>query len=163
MEQSLPKPVTFKSFASDSFSESGDSEPLKTLSLEHMDIEYYKPTNLNGYFLLVSHNDPSNPVKLYPSGMNRLYKALDPAFQKAHNLEIQDVLPDEELYNCGTINEHGNMVVRLVVSTFKGKAFVWLRLYVKNENKEFLPTKRGVRFSASDDLQAISDFINNFL
>jgi hypothetical protein len=163
MEPSKPNPVTFKSLANGAFNaQLAGSEPIKTLTLKHMDIEYHQPDKMAGYFLLVNHNDPANPVKLYSTGMKRLCNQLDFAFKEASNLALQDPLPDDELYDCGIINRNDNMVVRLVLSTYKKQVFVWLRLYVLNETNEYLPTKRGVRFAISDDAQAISNFASEF-
>lgn len=163
METSTPTPVSFKSLASSAPNALTESSvAVKTLQLQHMDVEYHKPANTSGYYLLVNHSDPSNPIQLYQSGMNKLHRQLEFAIEEATKLESQDHLPDNELYDCGIINKYGNMTVRLVLSTFKNKAFIWLRLYVLNPEKECLPTKRGVRFSAQDDLHAFGDFISGY-
>lgn len=159
MESSTPKPVTFKSLASGEFKTPESSKPSKTLSLQYTDIEYHQLNEKNGFFLLVNQNDPTNSLKLYPAGFKRLCKALPFAFKGVRKLEMQDVIPDDELYNCGTINKHENMHIRLVLTTFMNKVFIWLRLYVLNENNDYLPTKKGVRFSVSDNLQAIENLI----
>lgn len=158
MEASSLTPIRFKTLASTSLTD--ESVAIKTLHLEHMDIEYHKPPNINGYYLLVNHSDTSQPLKLYQSGMAKVCRLLPVAFQEASALETSGSLPDDEIYDCGAINKYGNMTVRLVLSTFRNRAFVWLRLYVQSPENDVLPTRRGVRFSVQDDLQAIVDFIN---
>lgn len=158
MEQSTTTPVTFKSLASNSLED--DSVAKRTLQLQHFDLEYHKPANISGYYLLVNHSDTSNPIKLYQSSLNKLCKLLPLAFKEASKLETQGNVQDDELYNCGIINKYGNMTLRLVLSTFRERAFVWLRLYILSPENDCLPTKRGVRFSVQDDIQAIEDFIS---
>lgn len=159
MESSTFTPIKFKTLANTTLAV--DSVALKTLHLEHMDIEYHKPPNISGYYMLVNHSDTSNPIRLYQSGMTKLYRLLPVAFQEASGLETSGTLQDDEIYDCGTINKYGNMTLRLVLSTFRQRAFVWLRLYVQSPENDVLPTKLGVRFSVQDDLQAIGDFISN--
>lgn len=147
-------PITFKTLSKTS---SGDA-PIDTLELTYFNIEAFKPAKENGYYLLTSHSDPSHPLRIYPSAMAKLARQLEFAFSEAQDLEQQH-RPDNEQYDCGTINKHGSMMVRLVLSTFQERVNIWLRLYTLGEEGAILPTKTGVRFSVKDDVDAISKFI----
>lgn len=51
---------------------------------------------------------------------------------------------------------------KIVVSfkEFKGKHYIDIRTYFENENGEWLPTKKGITFSA-DLLDEMCDILNN--
>lgn len=149
-----PTPVTFKSLPRTI----PEDVPIDTLDLTYFKIEVFKPLNGNGYFLLTSHSNPAHPLRIYPSAMTKLPKQLEFAFTEAQDLEQQH-RPDDEHYDCGTINKHGSMLVRLVLSTFQERVHIWLRLYTLGEEGAILPTKTGVRFSIKDGVDVISKFI----
>lgn len=150
---SAPTPVVFKSLTKSK--ETGDMPVLK---MTHFSIQYNNSDDRGGYYLLVSDNDPSRPLRLYPSAMTKLRNLLDFAFSEAKSLEAQSP-PDNENYDCGTINSYGSMAVRLVLCTYRGKVHVWLRLYSVNDNDEYLPTKTAVRFSTKDNITALENFL----
>lgn len=149
-----PTPVTFKSLAKTM----AEDTLVDTLDLTFFKIEAFKPPNANGYFLLTSHDDPAHPLRMYPSTIAKLPRQLEFAFDQAQDLE-QEHRPDNENYDCGTINKHGSMLVRLVLSTFQHRVNIWLRLYTLGEEGAILPTKTGVRFSVKDSVDSISKFI----
>lgn len=151
-----PSPVVFKTLA-----RSNASLATKCIKLAFFTIEYYPgTTSTNGYYLLISDSDPSHPLRLYQPAMNKLIRQLDFAFKEADKMRGQQDLADNENYDCGIINSYGQMMVRLVLSTFHNHVNIWLRLYTLDENQECLPTKTGVRFSPKDDLAALAHFIS---
>ena len=151
--EASPTPVVFKSLTSKG------KENVPVLNMEHLTIEFHDTEEGKGYFLLLSNSDPSRPLRLYPSAMAKLEKQLEFAMDEAEKLQNEE-LPDNESYDCGIINTYGSMTVRLVITTFKGKANIWLRLYAVNEQNENLPTKIAVRFSLKDDVAAMGKFIS---
>lgn len=90
--------------------------------------------------------------------MNKLCRNLDLVFKEVAKMESKNLV-DDELYDCGVINSHDKMEVRLVISIFKGMPHVWLRLYSKNDKHETIPTRFGVRFSSKDSLVELGNFI----
>lgn len=151
-----PSPVVFKTLARD------DSASVeKSLKLTFFTIDYYKAKEggNNSYYLLISDSDPAHPLRLYQPAMNKLQRQLTFAFKQADKLREQD-LADNDTYDCGIINSYGQMMVRLVLSTFQQNVNIWLRLYTLDEKQECLPTKTGVRFSPRDDLAALANFIS---
>lgn len=153
-----PTPVVFKSI-----SRATNADVTKgSLAFVFFNLEYHQPEVGNGYYLLINHSDPSHPLKLYQSAMNKLQRQLVVAFEEAQLLEQQQPPPpDNEYYDCGIINSHGTMSVHLVISTFQGRANIWLRLYGQGEKEgQNLPTKIGVRFSRNDDIEALNNFLN---
>ena len=149
-----PAPVVFKKFKPSGFN---NNKAEKTLDLTYFYIEYYKPEDSNGYYMLVSNNDSTRPLRLYQSAMESLDRQLENAFTSAFQLSETNP-PDNETYDLSLINTYGSMAVRLVMTTFMQKVNIWLRLYTLNEKKESIPTKTGVRFSPND-AEALSKFI----
>jgi hypothetical protein len=146
-------PIVFKSLA---LSEPVSSE--NTLNLTYCRIEYEKTDAGYGQYALASNADPFNPLRLYQSAMNKLIRNLDLVFKEVAKMESKNLV-DDELYDCGVINSHDKMEVRLVISIFKGMPHVWLRLYSKNDKHETIPTRFGVRFSSKDSLVELGNFI----
>lgn len=157
METTAPTPVVFKSLTQSS--KTGGAGTMPVLNLTHFSIQYHNSEAGKEYYLLVSDSDPSRPLRLYPSAMTKVKNLLSFAFAEAENLEKMASLPDNETYDCGTINSYGAMVVRLVLCTYKGKVHIWLRLYSVDDNNNFLPTKTAVRFSPKDNLTALEEFL----
>lgn len=149
-----PTPITFKTLTRAHVTDVA----LDCLELTYCTLEAYKPTKGNGYFQFTSKSNPVQPLRVYPSAMSKLPNLLEYAITEAAELE-QQKLPDNENYNCGTLNEHGNMMVRLVLSTFQERVNIWLRLYTLGEDGAILPTRTGVRFSPKDDVETIFKFI----
>lgn len=155
------KPVVFKTIGR-AIASSVPAED--TLEFAYCNLEYCKPEKGNGYFLLVNPSDPTHPLKLYRSAMVKLLRQLPIAFEEAASLEQQEEpLTDNDLYDCGIINSHETMNVRLVISTFHGHANIWLRLYSKLEGtNQIIPTKIAVRFSPNDSIAAMSEFVEKY-
>lgn len=154
METTTPAPVVFKSI-----NRVPDESCDNVLKLTFCNIEFCKSESPYGYYLLAAHSDPFNHLKLYQSAMNKLNRNLELAFKEVAKMEQEQTFSDNELYDCGVINSHKKMEVHLVISTFKGCAHVWLRLYTKNDLDQIIPTKFGVRFSSKDDAEALGKFI----
>jgi hypothetical protein len=152
-----PTPVVFKTLTRGEFASVAD----KTYKFTFFTLEHHKANNggRNDYYLLISDSDPAHPLRLYQPAMNRLQRQLDFAFKEANKLKGQH-LEDNETYDCGIINSYGQMMVRLVLSTFRQHVNIWLRLYTLNEKQECLPTKTGVRFSPNDNLTDLANFIS---
>jgi uncharacterized protein YkvS len=75
------------------------------LKLTFCSIEYHE----SGHYLLVSHEDSFNPIKLHQTAMNKLHRHLVMAFKEVGNLkEFGDI-------DCGVIDSHDNMDVYLVI------------------------------------------------
>jgi hypothetical protein len=129
------------------------------LKLTHFNIEFDNSETVYGHYLLASHSDPANPIKLYQSAMNRLLRNLNIAFEEVDKMEKEQRFGDNELYDCGIINSYEKMEVRLVISTSDGMAQVWLRLYTKNEDNQTIATKLGVQFSPQDNLAKLAKFV----
>lgn len=155
MASSGPTPVVFKSLIS---TNSSGEFSHKNVHMTHFSVCHFKPLDENEYFMLTDNDNPSHPLKLYKSGMKNLIKALPFAMKEAARLE-QDNLPDNELFEAGIINKYGTMKVRLVLSTFRQKVFIWLRLYTMDDNGNELPTKTGVRFSKDDNIGSLENLI----
>lgn len=156
LKMETPTPVVFETLpGKDSFG----NKAVKSLNLTHFKIDYFKPENGNGYYVLTSDSDPSHPLRLYQSAMDKLPMKLGNAFSSAKELEASN-LPDNKNFDNGIINSYGSMIVRLVSTTFKQKVNIWLRLYTLNENRENLPTRTGVRFSLEDNLETLTQFIS---
>lgn len=157
--ENKPTPVVFKTFTSASAAPGA----VESHKLNHFTIEYHKTSggkNNSNYYLLTSHSDPSHPLRLYQSAINKLDRQLAFAFEKASKLEQQQQpLEDNEHYDCGIINSYGKMEVRLVLSTFHQQINIWLRLYMLDDDNQHLPTRTAVRFSPQDDLAAFKKFI----
>lgn len=156
METPNLTPVVFKPIARGAVTTSQDA-----LNLAHCNVEYHKTPSVSyGHYLLISHKNPFNPIKLYQSGLTRLLRNLKIAFEEVAKMELNpEGCGSDELYDCGVINSYDKMEVRLVISTFKDQAHVWLRLYTKNEANETIPTKFAVRFSPQDNLDQLEEFI----
>lgn len=155
METPSLTPVVFKSLCKTEVC-------LRSLQLKYCTIEYYKhEAEKSGYYLLVNDADPSRPIKLYSSGMNKIIKLLPYAVEEAKKLESQPQLEDNDTFDCGIVHTYGNISIRLVLSIFKGKVYIWLKLYTINEDHHFFPTKTAVRFSDEDNIEAMSQFIAN--
>jgi hypothetical protein len=153
MERAPPTPVVLKKLKRvEKAQENG-------LKLTFCNLEYHEADGDNKFYLLTSHGDPFNPLKLYQSAMNKLVRNLYMAMEDARNLEADPDFEDNEHYDCGIINSHKNMCVQLVISTSDGSAHVWLRLYTFDENNNTIPTKFEVQFSQEDNLDALKAFV----
>lgn len=117
------------------------------LKLTFCSIEYHE----SGHYLLVSHEDSCNPIKLHQTAMNKLHRHLVMAFKAVGgNLkEFGDI-------DCGVIDSHDNMDVYLVICNW---AQVWLKIYTRDENNQATPTKYRVQFSIHDNLEALNTFL----
>lgn len=149
-------PIVFKSLGR---TEASTKDALK---LTFCNIEYFKFDQPYGHYLLASHKDPFNPIKLYQSAMDKLPRNLSIAFDEALKMEQHQQFDDNEVYDCDVINSHGMMDVRLVICTSGGSAQVWLKIYTRDENNLSIPTKYGVQFSTQDNLNALTAFLQKY-
>lgn len=53
----------------------------------------------------------------------------------------------EERKIISEITKDNDTVIRITVSEFKGQEYVDVRAYVKNQEGEFIPTKKGITVS----------------
>jgi hypothetical protein len=143
-------PIVFKSLGR---TEASAKDALK---LTFCNIEYHKSNQPYGHYLLASHEDPFNPIKLYQSAVEKLPRNLRIAFEEVQ--QQQDEIGDNEVYDCGVINSHDKMDVRLVLIARQGSVQVWLKIYTRDENNVTTPTKYGVQFSTQDNLDALAAF-----
>lgn len=153
MDRAPPTPVVLKKLKRVKLAEE------KGFKMTFCNLEHHKEDEDKSYYLLASHADPSNPLKLYQSAMNKLVKNLFTAMEDAKKIEQDPDYQDNEHYQCEIINSHKNMTVQLVISTSNGCANVWLRLYTLDEDKQTIPTKFEVRFSPDDNLNALKTYV----
>lgn len=146
-------PVVFKTLGR---TEASTRDAIK---LTHCNVEYDKSGATYGCYLLASHSDIFNPIKLYQSAMNKLLRNLDIAFEEVQKMEQEQSFGDNEFYDCGIINSHDKMEVRLVITTNNGMAQVWLRLFTKNEDNQTVSTRLGVQFSPQDNRAKLAKFV----
>lgn len=151
-----PAPVVFKTLGT---MNKPEDFAVKTVQMTHFSVSHFKPLDAGDYFVLTSHSDPSHPLKLFRSGLDKLIKALPFALSEAKRL-ANDKLPDNENFNAGIINSYGKMKVRLVLSTFQEEVYIWLRLYTEDEEGRELPTKTAVRFSKDDNIATLENFLS---
>lgn len=151
-----PSPVVFKTLGN--MSAPGDFA-IKTVKMSHFSVSHFKPLGATEYFILTNNADPSHPLKLFKSGLEKLIKALPFAIKEADRLG-NEKLPDNENFNAGIINSYGKMKVRLVLSTFQEQVYIWLRLYTEDEEGRELPTKTAVRFSKNDNIASLENLLS---
>ena len=115
-----------------------------------------------GFFEFVNPKWPESPLRLYRSAIVTLCEKMPEAMETAKRMDVA-CLPDETQEEVAVIHKHATSKVVLSVSTFGGTAYIWLRLYVANQEVEgeTLPTTYGVRFSMADSVDKVKDFVLN--
>src|SRR5574343_546561 len=113
----------------------------------------------SNYFLLASHKNPEKTLRLYKPAMMRLLEMLPAAFDVAQAMEI-DNYPDDSSHTVAQINARNNTEINLYVQMFQGKSYVFVRLFVKQEDGSMLPSTYGVQISNTDNIQSIANFVN---
>lgn len=153
-------PVVFVPF--DSLPNCKRDFPVDILNLTHFDLAYYKPTasDANGYYEFISPEKPDQKLTLYQSGLRSVVKNLPLAITAAKSLETNfNLQNDSNTYEVGVINTFNGMSTRLVVNTYQGEIFIYLKLFTANQRGEIFPTRKSVQFSTKDDVNSIAAFI----
>jgi hypothetical protein len=154
-------PVVFKPFYD--IPECEKPRPDEILSFKHFNLCYFKPGKLGieGHFDLVSLTDPvNNYLRLFNNGLRTIVNNLETAFGALQSLQkhIENVDPND-VYTVCQLNNNNGLSTRLVLSTFKGQANVYLRLYTSNEKGEVYPTRKMIKFDPEDDIVAMKNFV----
>lgn len=109
------------------------------------------------YFALVNPMRKEFPLKLYRSAMLKLAEYLPAAFDKV--AAFQANYPGDDLcHEVALISKHNNSYVRLVVTTYSQKAYMYVRLYDKKDGK-MEPSRYGVRIMGGDSIKSFNDFV----
>ena len=111
------------------------------------------------YFLLVNHKHPEKTLRLYKPAAMELINMLPEAFNVAQTMEIRSY-PEGSSHTVTTLNKRNNAVVNLYVSMYQGKAYVFVRLYMEQPDKTLRPSAYGVQFTPTDNVQVITNFVN---
>ena len=111
----------------------------------------------NCFELFNDKNDP--PLKMFRNQMARLGLKLPRAQQVAResgpDKKDQTVLIDN-------VSRYQSVEIRLLVDTFQGASYIWLRLYFEDElTKAIVPSRRGVQLSLEDDPKTLMDFVRH--
>ena len=111
----------------------------------------------NCFELINDKNDP--PLRMFRNQMARLGLKLERAQQVAR--ECGPDTPDQTVL-IDTVSRYQSVYVRLLVDTFKGMSYIWLRLYFEDElTKAIVPSRRGVQLSLEDDAKTLMDFVRH--
>ena len=111
------------------------------------------------YFLFVNHKYPEKTLRLYKPSAMQLIKHLPEAFEIAKKMELKKY-PDECNYTVASINKRNNVEIKLYVQMYQGKAYVFMRMYVEQEDGTQKPSRYGVQISNMDNIQTIINFVN---
>ena len=146
LDQAVPKPVY------------QEGPLINELCLTECTIQV-RGGKFSNYFLLASHKNPEKTLRLYKPAMMRLLDMLPAAFDVAQAMEI-DSYPDDSSHTVAQINARNNTEINLYVQMFQGKSYVFVRLFVKQEDGSMLPSTYGVQISNTDNIQSITNFVN---
>ncbi len=126
-----------------------------------LQMKYFKivaaksPQDRNVFELFNEKNDP--PLKLFRNQMGRLCLKLARAQEVARGLGPDT--PDQTVL-IDTVSRYQSVYVRLLVDTFQGNSFIWLRLYFEDDiSKAIVPSRRAVQLSLEDDAEKMLDFV----
>lgn len=136
--------------------------PEDVLKMAHFDLAYYKASGKerNGYFEFVSPEKPDQKMTLYQSGLRSLIKNLPLAFTAAKSLEANPELQnDNNTIEVCVINNFNGMSTRLVVNSWQGQIFIYMKLFTSNEKGDIFPTRKSVQISTLDDMAALASFV----
>lgn len=136
--------------------------PTEVMNLTHFDLVYFKATqcDANGFYELISPEKPDQKLTLYPSGMRSVIKHLPLAVEAAKSLELNPQMQnDTSTYEVAVINTFNGMSTRLVVNSYQGEVFIYLKLYSTNQGGEVFPTRKSVQFDIKDNVIALAGFI----
>ena len=128
-----------------------------------LQMKYFKvvPTKSEGgrnvFELINEKNGP--PLKLFRNQMARLCIKLERAQEVARGLGPDT--PDQTVL-IDTVSRYQSVYVRLLVDTFKGHSYIWLRLYFEDDlTKAIVPSRRAVQLSLEDDPKAMMEFVRH--
>lgn len=154
-------PVVFKSFYE--LPNCEKPAPDAVFECKHFHLNYFKPgkTGSTGHYELASVANPFDAViKLYSSGLRTVVNNLETAFKAAESLQNNiDKVDPNDVYTVCQLNNNNGLSTRLVLSVYRGKATVCLRLYTSNEQNEVYPTRRVIQFDPEDDIAGMNAFI----
>lgn len=141
------------------------AEPINfsnILQLKYFKIGAAKTQQDRNVFELVSYkqDDEESKLRMFRSQMGRLCSKLPRAYEVAASLGNDT--PDQTVL-IDTVSRYNQVYVRLLVDTFMGKSYVWVRLYFTDEvTGAIVPSRRAVQFCpAEDDPKMILDFVRH--
>lgn len=111
------------------------------------------------YFLLVNYKNPEKPLRLYKPAAVNLINMLPEAFDVAKTMELQ-TYPEGTNYTVATIKKWDNFEINLYVKMFQGKSYVFVRMFMEQEDGSWQPSTYGVQISNMDNIQTITNFVN---
>ena len=144
------KPVVFLSL--DSLPDCRKQSPEEELKFAHFTMAYFVPVSFgNGYYEFQNPDKPDQTITLYPSAVRTLAKNLDLAVTATKSIKANpELLIGENLWKVCTVNDYNGMTTSLVVSTFGGEVYIYLKLFTTNAEGDTYPTRKSVRFTEEE-------------
>jgi hypothetical protein len=133
----------------------------QVLECKYFKIVASKTAQDRNVFELISYkqDDEESKLKLFRSQMGRLCSKLPRAYQVAAGL--WEGTPDQTVL-IDTVSRYNKVYVRLLVDTFMGKSYIWLRLYFTDEmTGAIVPSRRAVQLSPEDNPERIVEFVRH--
>lgn len=113
----------------------------------------------DNYFIFVNHkHQAAKGLRLYKSSMMKLIEVFPDALQQSKLMEKAG-LEDGTTKDIAVINKVNNTEVILYVRMYHGLAYIYLRLFVLQEDGTKQACSYGCRFNPQDNIEKMFDFI----
>ena len=153
------EPVVFSSL--DSLPNYQQKQAESELKLTYFTMGYYStPGADTGYYELKNSNNSDNVLTLSQSGLRKLVNNYSAVTSAVESLKGNPKMMQKGTYPVFVVNKFNDMSTRLVVYTYDNKCYIYLKLFTTNpENGKVYPTRKSVRFSLTEDIIAIGEFM----